>query len=111
MFQQNNLYKAEPFSITDKFVFWVAVQMSSPTEPQGTRTYAFTMDVDNKSDPMLHGAWDGDAPGLHDCRAQRPTRVISEYLLQEVPEFRRLSELRKKVSTNWIPPGYSELIS
>ncbi|KAL4810582.1 hypothetical protein BDV18DRAFT_149855 [Aspergillus unguis] len=45
---------------------------------------------------MLHGAWDGDALGLYDCRAQRPTRVISEYLLQEVPEFQQLSKLQKK---------------
>lgn len=85
--------------------------MSSPTELQGTRTHAFTMDVDLKSDPMPHGAWDGDAPSLHDCRAQRPTKVISEYLIHEVPEFRRLSELRKKVSTHWISPRYCELIS
>ncbi|KAL4805722.1 hypothetical protein BDV18DRAFT_152457 [Aspergillus unguis] len=32
---------------------------------------------------MPHGAWDGDAPSLYDCRAQRPTKVISEYLIHE----------------------------
>ncbi|PKY07467.1 FtsJ-like methyltransferase family protein [Aspergillus campestris IBT 28561] len=53
------------------------------------------MGVDNTSELMLHGALDGDETSLRDCRAQRPTKVISEYLFHEAPEFRRLSELRQ----------------
>ncbi|PLN76857.1 FtsJ-like methyltransferase family protein [Aspergillus taichungensis] len=54
------------------------------------------MDVDSTNTLIIHGAFDGDTSSLHDCRAQRPIKLISEYLFHEVPEFRRVSELRQR---------------
>lgn len=80
--------------------------MSSTTELQETQTHGSTMGVDSTSELMLHGALDGDATSLCDRRPQRPARVISEYLGNEAPEFRRLSELRQIVSTYPMSLGY-----
>lgn len=73
--------------------------MSSTTELQENRTHATAVDIDNTSEKISHQALNEEAPSLHDCKAQKPARTILEYLLDEVPEFRRLSDLRKKVRT------------
>lgn len=63
---------------------------------QGGQAHAFATDIQSAPGTIPHGAIIGEAPRAHDWRAQRPTKVIVEYLLREVPEFRQLCELRKK---------------
>ncbi|GFF57415.1 hypothetical protein IFM46972_10786 [Aspergillus udagawae] len=70
--------------------------MSSKTEPQGSHAHAFTADVNNTFEIFSHRALTREAPSPQDRRDQRLSNDIVEYLLREVPEFRRLSELRKK---------------
>lgn len=71
--------------------------MSSVTEFQRVEVHGLVTNVDSASEPISHQVMTEETSSPHDCWAQGPTKFIVEYLLNEAPEFRRLSELRRKV--------------
>lgn len=65
-------------------------------EFQGIRVLESVLNVDNPIDPQEAGR---DATSAPNDRAETAGKIIRDYLFDKVPEFRRLSEYRKKVGT------------
>ncbi|KAL2824412.1 hypothetical protein BDW59DRAFT_180276 [Aspergillus cavernicola] len=69
--------------------------MSSTTDLQESQTHTYA-DAGSISKILSHRVLPGEAISPQDRSAQRLSNDIIEYLLREAPEFRRLSELRKR---------------
>lgn len=66
-------------------------------EFQGDRKQSLAMSLDDKPELLYKEPLKGHAQCLLGRKANISTKVIADYLLHEAPEFRRLSELRRKV--------------
>jgi hypothetical protein len=65
-------------------------------EFQGIEVHESVFNVDNAIDPQVAGR---DATSASIDRTETAGKIIRDYLFDKVPEFRRLSEIRKKVCT------------
>lgn len=72
-------------------------------ELQRGEVHGVVTDVDSASENISHQVLTEEIPSPDNCWAQRPTKFIVEYLLNEVLEYWRLSEHRRKVWKSGFP--------